>query len=164
MLQSKYLLPILIVFPVFLILSGCFTTPGNIAFDPDLPPDRTTLVTFEGTIKVLEYNGIDVSSQWYPKDIIRANKVTLPAGSTKVLFNLSVYIHWANATIHVTHDNLELNFDFEPGKQYTLGGYVKNTGFLGLGKTKVGVGIWDSTILHRHDPDKAIKYWELAEI
>jgi hypothetical protein len=77
----KYLVLIILVFAVLLISSCTVVMPvsystGKANFDPSLPPERTTVVVFEGSIYVSEYNGIDVRKAWYPKEERLTNTVT----------------------------------------------------------------------------------------
>ena len=62
-------------------------------------------------------------------------------------------------------ENIVFQFDFEAGKEYTVGRYTESTGFLGMGKTKVGIAIWDTAMPKLNgDKSKAIKSWELGEV
>ena len=167
MALRKNILFFIVVFSV-VILFGCGTArtpPGKIVYDPDLPGEKTTMVVFVGSIQVQQYNGIDVKEAWYPNGKWRKNTVTLPGGPAAIVFNCSFSVSQGNTIWSFKQEELELRFDFEAGKEYTFSPYSEKTGFLGLGKIKVGVAIWDSAASNATSggKDKAIKYWELGE-
>jgi hypothetical protein len=159
MLKKQVCYLIAIVSAVLLFFSCFSTPPGKIVFDPDLPEEQSTVVIFDGTIKVLQFNGIDVKDAWYPKGESRKNTVTLPAGYSAITLNYSFYMG------SVYRNNLELRFNFEPEKEYAVGACVfrgESKGFLKGYNWTHGIGIWNkfSDIGSR---DKAIKFWELGE-
>jgi hypothetical protein len=82
---------------------------------------------------------IDVHSTWYPNGKWRVNKVTLPEGETSIHFD---YEFWKdNTSVVIKMNDIELRYNFEAGKEYTIAGYLK-TGFLDP-TNEYGVGIWD---------------------
>ncbi|MCL1812465.1 MAG: hypothetical protein FWG29_02955 [Treponema sp.] len=115
--------------------------------------------------KVSQYNGIDVLDAWYPNGKFRKNTVTLPAGNTSVIFNLSAVISVGNTNFLIKAEDIELRFDFEAGKEYQLGVYRENMGAqtFFLGRIKYGIAIWDKAVSHNYKLDKAIKHWELGQ-
>jgi hypothetical protein len=157
----KKFIPFVLVIFVALAVTGCSTPPGKIIYDPALPPEKTTYVVFESSIYILEYNGIDVSKTWYPKDLPRINKVTLPAGDTSIRFNLNAFFHppLTNVNYTVRMDDVELRYNFEAGKEYTFGFYYKSQGL--FKKHDVGVAIWDYA---SGSKGTMIKSWQLGEV
>jgi hypothetical protein len=154
-----------------LLASGCSSiarqaSAGKIVYDESLPPEQTALVVFSDTIHVIEYNGIAVKDSWYPKGKYRINKVTLPAGETAILFNLRFTIEYARSSTTVSMEDIELRFDFEAGKEYTVAVYTKSLGF--FKGTEYGVAVWDYASQTASpggaDEDKIIKSWKLGEI
>ena len=159
----------LVVVSAALFMSSCFSAPkpGKIVFDPDLPPERASEVLFSANIFVQEYNGIGVKGAWYPENKRRRNTVTLPPGQTTIIFNYSLAIDRGNVIYHVNLEDIELRFDFEVGKFYSVGAYIENTGFLGLGKTKFGVAVWDYDIVSDRrgaKKENALRSWEMGEV
>jgi len=153
-----------VIFSV-LLLFGCGTPPGKVTYDPDLPKEKTTLVVFADSIQVQQYNGIDVKESWYPNGKWRKNTVTLPGGPAVIVFNCWFSVSQGNTIWTFKQEELELRYDFEAGKEYTFSPYSEKTGFLGLGKIKIGVAIWDyaATGNVSGQKSKAVKFWELGE-
>jgi hypothetical protein len=158
---------------VTLLISGCMTvasvarqaSAGKIVYDESLPPEKSALVVFSDTIYVMEYNGISVEEAWYPKKKYRINKVTLPAGEASILFNLSAVVNQGNYAVSIAQDDLELRFDFEGGKEYTVAMYTKSLGF--LKDTEYGLAVWgyasQTASPGGADKDKIIKSWKLGQ-
>lgn len=157
-----------------LLVLGCGTiadsiarqaSAGTIVYDQSLPPEESTLVVFGDTIYVLEYNGITVKEVWYPTGKYRINKVTLPAGETSVLFNYSTAIRQGDYIYRVRGEGIELRFNFEAGKEYTVDMYTKSLGL--FAGSEYGVAIWDfvskSGTLGGGDASRIIKSWKLGE-
>ena len=162
--MHKYLYTVILVFAV-LLLPGCSTPPGKITYNPDLPLEKTTVVVFESTIQVHQYNGIDVHEAWYPKGKWRKNTVTLPAGNTTIIFNYWASFKIGNTIYYLKAEDIELSFNFESGKEYFISIYKENMGAqtFFLGRFKYGIAIWDNTIRHNYNVEKAIKSWELGQ-
>lgn len=165
MLQRKYCFSGLVVLLVLFIMS-CASS-GDIVYDPDLTPDRTAKVVFTDSIQVQQYNGIDVVETWYPGDKLRKITATLPAETTSILFNVYTNVTVGRVTYRFKVEDLELNFDFAPGKEYTLGIYTESMGAqtFFLGKMKVGIAIWDRIFGpgESREVKNAVKSWELGE-
>lgn len=153
-----------------LIVSGCFSTPaGKIVYDPELSAENTTYVVFCGTIFVQEYNGINVSDTWYPRGKLRVNRVTLPAGDTTVGINIRGEFSRGNTIYTIRIDDVQLKYDFEQGKEYTIGLYIaENTGNFLFPKNKIMLAIWGKAFPDgspgRTKPDLILKSWELGEV
>ena len=148
-----------------MLVLSCASTSNRITFDPDLPPEKTTVVTFTAPIQVTQYNGIGVLETWYPNSKYSKKTIALPAGSSNITFNLRGAISVGNITYYVKADNIELRFDFAAEKEYTLGLYKEGKGAetFFLGRINWGVAIWDNSIRHDYKLDRAIRYWELGQ-
>ena len=153
-------------------LTGCLSLfgprPGVITLDPNLPIEQSAVVVFHNSIYIKEYNGIGVNDEWYPKGKWRNITATIPAGETQLLFDIWVSFSRGNTTYTFRPKDLELKFNFEAGKEYTVSLYAsKNEGTLFAPKQKVVLAIWDK-IYSDADPgnregDHVIKSWELGE-
>jgi hypothetical protein len=121
------------------------------------------VVVFANTIHVMKYNGAGVEDTWYSNGKYRTNTVTLPAGETLILFIYHFSIVRGDTKITITGRNIELCFDFEAGKEYTVASYTKKKGFLLL-ETEYGVAVWNrATTSNPGRVDKSIKSWKLGE-
>jgi hypothetical protein len=164
MTMKKFITFTMVIFAA-LAVCACSTPSGKIVYDPALPAEKTTLVVFDSSIYILAYNGIDVSSTWYPNDKLRTNKITLPAGDTSIRFNLRAYFSppMSNITYNVRMEDVELRYNFEAGKEYTFTFYYKSQGF--LKKYDVGVAIWDyASLTGSGGQGNMLKSWKLGEI
>jgi hypothetical protein len=172
MMIKKYVLATA-VFCAALMVFGCGTigaiarqaSAGTIVYDETVPAEQSALIVFSDTIHVLEYNGIAVEEAWYPNEKYRINKVTLPAGETSIRFNLRASISQGNYITNISADDIELRFNFEAGKEYTVALYSKSLGF--LKGTEYGVAVWgyasQTATPGGADADKIIKSWKLGE-
>ena len=162
------------VFCAALLFSGCRSiarqlSARKITYDESVPPEKSALVVFSDIIRVRSYNGIDVGKAWYPKGKNRINKVTLPAGDTSIQFDLNASVEVGNIIYYINQKDLELRFDFEAGKEYTVAFYTKGANIISVafGKSEFGVAVWDyasSTARPSgfHD-DNILKSWKLGE-
>jgi hypothetical protein len=147
-------------------LLGCGTIVKQImtlsvVYDESLPKEETALVVFSEAIRVVEYNGIAVEDTWYPDKKLRRNKATLPAGETSIVFNYRGSINAGNTRISFHGEGIELHFDFEAGKEYTMGMYTQSLGF--FQPTEYGVAIWDASGGSAFRKDKLIKSWRFGD-
>jgi hypothetical protein len=156
--QKKCLFYIIAVFTVY-ILSGC-AFPGKVLVDPDIPSEKNTIVIFESTIEIVEYNGVNVTKLWYPTGYLRKNTVTLPAGPATFSINCFARLYKTIVSIK----DIELRFNFEAGKNYRVAAIYDRTGILGWTTVKIGVGIWDDAIGAVNEKETALRYWEFDEI
>jgi hypothetical protein len=151
-----------------LLVSGCASIIGQLsaakfAVDDSLSPEESAVVVFDSPIHVREYNGVDVENTWYSKGKYRINTVTLPAGETSVLFDYSISIDWGNSITTITGEDIELRFNFEAGKEYTVAAYITKKGFL-LTKAEYGVAVWNhATTGSPGSVENSIKSWKLGE-
>jgi len=160
---------LVIAFFAFLAISTTVSAPpGKMTIDPDLSKAESAVVIFHNSINVKEYNGISVKDEWYPKGKWRRMTVTIPGGETHLLFDIDAGFDRGNTTYTFRPRDLELKFNFEAGKEYTVSLYAsKNEGTLFAPKQKVVLAIWDK-IYSDADPgnregDHVIKSWELGE-
>jgi hypothetical protein len=150
-----------------LSVSGCASiarqlSAGKVVFDESLPPEQSTVVVFDDSIHVLEYNGIGVEQSWYRNKKYRVNTVTLPAGETTILFDYYFSITRGNTIFTATEDKIELKFDFEAGKDYTVGAYTRTEGFI-IVETEYGIAVWDhATTGKPGGVGRSIKSWKLG--
>jgi len=146
-------------------LSGCsllfhaiLHPAGTLTMDPNLPVEEAAVVVFGEAIYVKEYNGIDVEKAWYPKDRTREMTITVPAGEAHLLFD--IYASWSrgNTTYSFKPKDMELKFDFEAGKEYTVDVYAsRNIGNFLFPKQKVLLEIRD------RKGKNELKSWEIGE-
>jgi hypothetical protein len=152
-------------------LAGCFSLPvrpGNITIDPDLSKEKSTVVIFPDFFYIKEYNGIDVKNEWYPKEKLRRVTATMPAGDTHLLFDIYTSYSRGNTTYTFTPKDLELKFNFEAGKEYTVSIFAsKNEGSFFNPKQKLVLAIWDRIYSDANpgntEESHIIKSWELVE-
>ena len=153
---------------VFLLGTSCITIPGKVVVDPELPQENSTLVMMSSAINVITYNGIDVSKTWYSNNKPRVNKVTLPAGETTLFFNLRAVFGRGNINMIINIENIEVRYNFEAGKEYTLGVYASNNiGTLFNPRQKLFLAIWNKAFSDANPGgshnDKILRSWELGE-
>ena len=164
MLLKKQFILITVISAALAIFSCNIT--GNIVLDPDMPAEQTAKVRFQRSIYVTHYNGIDVEDAWYPRGYLKANTVTLPAGETTLNFDIAYSFSYFKINYSLDVNDIELRYNFEPGKEYTVGNYVsENLGNFFIPKFKVYVGIWDQIYPAdtRPEKNKAIRSWEIGE-
>jgi hypothetical protein len=136
--------------------------------DPNLPIERAAVVIFPDFIQVKEYNGINVKDEWYPREKLRRVTSTLPAGEAHLLFDVYLSYSRGNTTYTFRPKDLELKFDFEAGKEYTVSIYVsKNEGNFFIPKQRIFLAVWDKLYSDanpgNNQADHIIKSWELGE-
>jgi hypothetical protein len=173
MTLKKYGMPAAVLCAVLLV-SGCTTiarrlSAGKITYDDSLAPEESVLVVFAYPIHVLSYNGISVEEAWYPNGKYRINRVTLPAGEMSVNFDLKHVIGNNYYTRTFQGEDIELRFNFEAGKEYTVAPYTKVEGLFGFVKGEFGVAVWNFASSYSEpgdvdrDSDKVLKSWKLGE-
>ena len=159
---------VIALFAFLAISTTVSAPPGKMTIDSDLPKEKSAVVIFPSSINIKEYNGINVKDEWYPKGKWRKMTVTIPGGETHLLFDISASFDRGNTTYTFTPKDLELEFNFEAGKEYTVGLYIsKNEGSFLFPKQKIVLAVWDK-IYSDADPgnreeDHVIKSWELSE-
>jgi len=156
------------VFAFLAISSATAPAPGVASIDPDISPERAAIVVFSHAIKVKEYNGIDVKEEWYPEGKSRKMTVTMPGGETYLLFDIWASFDRGNTTYTFNPKDMEMKFDFEAGKEYTVSLYAsKNEGNFLFPKQRIVLAIWDKIYSDANPGNReeahVIKSWELAE-
>ena len=159
---------IIALFAFLAISSSASAPPGKITLDPGLPLEESAVVVFHSSICVKEYNGIGVENEWYPKDKLRKMTITMPAGETHLLFDIYASFDRRNTTYTFRPKDLELKFNFEAGKEYTVSIYAsKNEGDFFSPKQKVILAIWDKIYSDANpgntEESHIVKSWELSE-
>ena len=152
---------------IALLATGCFSIPHKLVFDPDLPKEETALVMISNTIIVNEYNGVDVRKAWYPANRARIYKATLPAGESSIHFDISATFSRGNRYITVNREKIELTYNFEAGKEYTIGVYgSKNKGNIFIPKNTLILAIWGQAFSNANpgrNRESELKSWELGD-
>ncbi|MDR2211223.1 MAG: hypothetical protein LBO65_07170 [Spirochaetaceae bacterium] len=97
-----------------------------------------TLV-FGKSLMMRAYNDDGEQKSMYPSGVWEAITVTVPAGGTSMNFDYCHYIQRFSTDVLVYGQNLELNYSFEAGKEYTIAGYHKRQDSV----IEYGVAIWD---------------------
>ena len=167
MKTGKFIFGFAFIAVMAILLGGCFSLPGKVTVDPDIPIEESAVVKFYSSVYVKEYNGINVEDGWYRGDGTKNLTATIPAGETHLLFDIYASFDRRNTTYFFEPKNIELKFNFEAGKEYTVNVYAsKNEGSLFLPKQKIILAIWDR-ILSVDDgtskEDGIVKAWELGE-
>jgi hypothetical protein len=173
MKTGKFIIGCAFITVIAISLTGCLSLlfaprPGVITIDPDLPKEKAAVVVFHSSINVKEYNGIDVKDEWYPKDKWRKVTATIPGGETHLFFDIWAGFERGNTTYTFKPKDIELKFNFEAGKEYTVSIYAsKNEGNFLFPKQKVVLAIWDKIYSNANpgntEGNHIIKSWELGE-
>jgi hypothetical protein len=172
MKTEKFMVGFAFIVLLAVSLTGCFslfgTRPGVTTIDPNLPIEQSAVVAFQSSMHIKEYNGISTEKEWYPKDRLRKMTVTMPAGETHLLFDLYTSFSRGNTTYTFRPKDLELKFDFEAGKKYTVGVYAsQNEGNFLFPKQKVVLAIWDKIYSDANPGNRQgkhiVKSWEIGE-
>jgi hypothetical protein len=168
-LRMKLRIFVFLAAAAMLPVSGCTSiarqlSAQRLVFDESLSPEESTVVAFEETIYVKEYNGIAVEDSWYKNGGRRINTITLPAGEATIVFDFALSVSQDNRTYSVSHDDIELRFNFEAEKEYTVGAYTNEEGFI-LVKIEYGVAVWDQAVTNNPggvNINNRIKTWEFG--
>ena len=169
MKKGKFLFGLACTALTAVLLSGCFSLlrsiedrPRNATFDPDIPKERTALVRFDESISVVTFNGVNIREAWYGGDNLWYNiNAVIPAGETRLLFNASRYFNRGNTTYHFRRNNLELNYTFEAGKEYTVG--IQSSPDPENQRQKVLLTIWEGVFNPRESYNSNIlRTWEMG--
>jgi hypothetical protein len=163
----KRLFRFVLLLSITALFSSCiflipFTYKVNL--DKQNPADQNATVTFKnntekGYFQFKEWNEKDIKDDVYKKRMIKSNdiiKFTVPAGSNSFTFDITYEIGNSQQTTVYPFKNIELRYDFEPGKKYTVKGRVK---FLALGFK--GVEFYVS--LYENSKKAALKEWMIGK-
>ena len=170
MKKGKFVFGLASITLVAVLLSGCLSLinainerPRNVTFDPDIPKERTALVRFDSDISVVTFNGVNIREAWYGGDDLWYNvNAVIPAGETRLLFNMLAYFHRGNTTYTFKRNNLELNYNFEARGEYTVG--LQTVPDLeNPRRRKVFLSIWEGVFNPRESYNSNIlRTWELG--
>jgi len=109
----------------FILFSSCLYIPKTYKtyFDINTPEDQTTTIKFVGDFWLREWDG----TQLVP---VYPGTLTIPAGNTRFLFNLSFTHSNRYSTYTYRFNNIDFQYVFEPGKVYTIKGEEKLVGLI----------------------------------
>jgi len=140
---------------IALLFSSCFSLPTvQIKTDEDIQKEDSAVVMVSSNITITEFNGIDVKNKWYPKDGRRNVKLTIPAGETKFIYNMYWQVTSGQVNSWLEGKDLNFSFNFEKGKEYTVGYYSKSVGYFLYPKHELYLVIWDC-LYPNATPDKS---------
>ncbi|MDR2923264.1 MAG: hypothetical protein LBU85_07980 [Treponema sp.] len=136
-------------------LSSCFST-HELVVDEKAPAAHTALVTFandRGDFNVILWNEKDIESELYGKEVHHYGlvKLTVPAGRTSFLFDVHYTIRMGQVSTTYIFNNIEIRYDLEPGKEYTINIHRLGKGFI---ESTFFIGIYDAA-------GNVLKEWEL---
>jgi hypothetical protein len=103
--------------------------------------------TEKGYFQFKEWNGKDIKDAVYKKRMIKSNdiiKFTVPAGDNSFTFDIRYEISNNQQTTVYPFKNIELRYDFEPGKKYTIKGRMKFLAF-GFKGIEFYISLYDTT-------------------
>jgi len=163
----KTLFRFVLLLSITALFSSCiflipFTYKVNL--DQQNPVDQNATVTFKnntekGEFQFKEWNGMDIKNTVYKKRMIKSNdiiKFIVPAGSNSFAFDILYRISNNQQTTVYSYKNIDLRYDFEPGKKYTIKGRMK---FLALGFK--GIEFYIS--LYDNSKRVALKEWMIGK-
>jgi hypothetical protein len=121
------------------------------------------MVTFKNDaayFQFKEWNGKDIKDTVYKKRIIKSNdiiKFIVPAGDNGFTFDVKYEIGNSQTTTVYSYNNIELRYEFEPGKKYTIKGRAKilALGFKGI---EFYISLYDTTKM-----SKLLKEWMIGK-
>jgi hypothetical protein len=130
-----------------------------------VPTNETTKVVFEGIV-MWECNGTYVHDEWYHQGLplLTTEPIEFPAGGTSLVFDFVISIEGFNKTTIIFAENLEIRYNFEAGKEYTISRYQKRVGLT----REYGVEIWDFAapygIVGNGAGHTMLQSWKLGEL
>jgi len=147
-----------------LLFGSCLSLPpAKISMNGDIPQEKSAIVMVCDDIVITELNGVDVEHILYPKNARRNLLLTIPAGETHFNYNM----HWTVSTGQVSSwiegKDLKFLFNFEAGKEYTVGYYAKYVGSFFNPRYELYLAVWDC-VYRNATPDRShekriIKQW-----
>lgn len=157
MKKGIFLLTLAIVW----LLCSCVTEPFEMIGDENNPVENNAVIKFvsdtaNGWIILLQWNGIDLKEKLYRNlgtSSEHTAKLTIPAGVNNFVFDItySTQIPLANVRINYPYESIELQYNLEPGKEYTVEGrFTSGEHFIGIYDTTEA----DSVLL---------KEWKIGE-
>ena len=174
MKKGKFVFGLACIALMAVLLSGCISMPRNVMIDSELPKEQTALVSIDNEIQIVEFNGINIRDAWYGGDKWYHINAVIPAGETRLLFNLSTTFFRENVSYWIKRDNLQLVYNFEAGKEYTFAVYYsENIGTFFNPRNKAFLAIWDGVITPRKNlsndgkiysnAERILRSWEIGE-
>ena len=146
-----------------MIIRAVRNKPRNVMVAPDMPIVDTAVIKIDYYIFVKEYNGINVESEWYSNDRLKTISATIPAGETHLLFDIYMVFTRNQATYSFRPKDIELKYDFEPGRKYRVGMFTENIGNFIFPRRKIFLAIWDMEPAPGSGKEP-LRSWELSEI
>jgi hypothetical protein len=135
--------------------------------DANNPIENKAVVVFDsntddGWFRLKEWNGIDIQENMYQgksaqhEDLIT---LTVPAGENSFLFDITYTRQSGDYIYNDMYDNIELQYAFVPGREYTVKGKTKSV-FLLLLTVVTGytLELYDTT-----EGSELLKEWVLWE-
>lgn len=148
------------IFPLTIIVflfNSCFSIPTvKIIIDDNIPQEDTAVVMVSSNITITKFNDIDVLKEWYPKNVRRNLELTIPSGETNFIYNMFWQVSIGQVNSWIEGKDLKFSFNFEDGKEYTIGYYSKSVGFFIAQRHELYLAIWDC-LYPDATPDKSHK-------
>jgi hypothetical protein len=167
MKKGKFVFGLAFTALMAVLLSGCISMPRNVMIDSELPKEQTALVSIDNEIQVVEFNGINIRDAWYGGDKWYHINAVIPAGETRLLFNLGSSFMRGNVSYTIRRNDLQLVYNFEAGKEYTFAVYYsENIGTLFNPRNKVFLAIWDGVLppaKFYSNAERILRSWEIGE-
>jgi hypothetical protein len=140
---------------IVLLFSSCFSAPtARIMVDEKIPQENTAIVMVSSNITITKFNGIDVKSKWYPKNGRRNLSLTIPAGETHFIYNMYWQVTSGQVNQWLEGKDLNFSYNFDVGKEYTIGYYSKYVGVFLNPKHELYFAVWDR-LYPNATPDKS---------
>jgi len=156
---------VFIITILIFLFSGCFSVPmTQIVVDKEKPQEETAVILVRSSITITNFNGKDVKDEWYPKDKRKFLKLTIPAGETNFVYNMFCQMSNGQVTTTISGNNIKFSFNFEAGKEYTVGHYAKSkkTGFFS-NVNELYIAVWDrlytEELVLKSREDRVIRQW-----
>ena len=168
---AKFKLVLIVLAIVF--ISSCGTTYSLIV-DENNPPERNAVILFEslsdtGWFSITGWNGINIEEELYGyRRQYRLEQgrgfgdgkktvLTIPAGNNRIRFDMQIThgdIRNDEREYYMSRD-IEILYDFEPGKRYRIKGRVIQSRGLFIRRTELFVELFDTAT------NELLKIWEV---
>jgi len=166
---EKKLFGLLLLAVLLFSFTSCLSQPTRSrTLDNEIPKEQTATVFINYSIKVKEYNGINVES-WYPKSgwsLAPNIRATIPAGDAEFLLDYDHWIGRGNYYYVFKNEDVILKYKFEAGRQYTIGFNSKRNEDTSSRFRRVAtIEVWDGIYKDRspRDPNKILASWIIGE-
>ena len=135
--------------------TGCLSAPtSQIIVDDNIPQRDTAIIMVGHNIKITNFNGIYVEDEWYPNNRRSNLRLTIPAGETHFIYNMNWQISTGQVNSWLEGNDLEFFFNFEVGKEYTVGFYEKSVGTTLNRRFELYLVVWDR-LFPNAQPDRS---------